>query len=212
MRRLPTSELLRSPDMSLRARNVGWLSVYMLCLVPACAGKSAPVATQAALDPSAFYPFRAGNAWSYDVDTGEASTTLAITRVEIFDGNIAQVRTANAVLHYEVLPEGIRVLPSDAWLIRAPVRAGATWPAPGGRTAELVSTDVVAETPAGRFDGCVEVREVGGKLELEVRTIYCPGIGPVSVTSVMRSNVSERALTVSARLRGYSVSPRTSDP
>lgn len=212
MRRRPTSELLRSPDMTLRALNVGWSSVCVLCLVAACAGKTPPVATPAALEPIDFYPFRAGNAWSYDVDTGEASTTLAITRVETFDGSLAQVRTANAVLHYEVLPEGIRVLSADAWLIRAPVRAGATWPAPGGRTAELVSTDMVAETPAGRFDGCVEVREVGGKLELEVRTIYCPGIGPVSVTSTMRSNLSERVLTVSARLRGYSVSPWTSDP
>jgi hypothetical protein len=168
--------------------------------------------TPPALAPIDFYPLRAGNVWSYDVDTGEPSTTLAITRVEAFDGSIAEVRTANAVTRYELLPDGIRVPPSDAWLIRVPVLQGATWPAPGGRTAELVSTDVVAETPAGRFDGCIEVREVGGKLELEVRTIYCPGVGPVTVSSTMRSNVSERALTVSARLRGYSVIPSTSDP
>ena len=128
-----------------------------------------------------------------------------------FDGKIAEVHVARAVVRYEVRPDGIRVLPTDVWLLRTPLRPGATWPAPGGRVAELVSTNAVAETPAGRFDRCVEVRELGGKLELEVRTVYCPGVGPVSVTSTMQSNVSERALSVSARLRGYSVTPRGSD-
>jgi len=54
------------------------------------------------------------------------------------------------------------------------------------------------------------VSETGGKLELEVQTVYCASVGPVLVESTMRSNVSDRALTVSARLRGYEVSPTSS--
>jgi len=196
--------------MILRVCSAAWLASLSLCLVTACASRNAP--TPSALGPLDFYPLSAGNAWSYDVDIGEPSTTLAVTRVETFDGRIAEVRTAQAVVRYEVLPDGIRVLPSGAWLIRAPLRLGATWPAPGDRTAELVSTDAVVETLAGRFDRCAEVREVGGELELDVRTVYCPGVGPVSITSTMRSNVSERSLTVSARLRGYSVSPSAPAP
>ncbi len=178
----------------------------------ACASASDPTPGSAALAPLDFYPLRAGNAWSYDVDTGERSTTLAVTHVETLNGSIAEVHTAKAVVRYEVLPDGIRVSTTDAWLIRAPIVLGATWPGLGGRTAKLVSTNVVAETLAGRFDRCIEVSEVGGELELEVSTVYCPGVGPVSVTSTMRSKMSERVLTVSARLRGYSVSPRASDP
>jgi hypothetical protein len=155
------------------------------------------------VDPSELYPLRAGNAWSYDVDTGEASTTLAITRVHAFDGHIAEVHTGRAVVRYEVLAEGIRVPPGDAWLVRAPLVQGATWPGRGGRTARVVSTDTTAETPAGTFDRCVEVLETGGKLELEVRTVYCPGVGPVWLSSTMRSKVSDRIVTVSAKLRGY---------
>lgn len=211
MRRLPTSELLRSPSMIFRVCRAFWIASFLLSLVTACAGKSVQTTKSTALGPLDFYPLRTGNAWSYDVDTGEPSTTLAITRVEAFDGKIAEVHVARAVVRYEVRPDGIRVLPTDVWLLRTPLRPGATWPAPGGRVAELVSTDAVAETPAGRFDRCVEVLELGGKLELEVRTVYCPGVGPVSVTSTMQSNVSERALSVSARLRGYSVTPRGSD-
>jgi hypothetical protein len=162
------------------------------------------------VDPSELYPLHAGNAWSYDVDTGEASTTLATVRVEAFDGHIAEVHTGRSVVRYEVLDEGIRVPPGDAWLLRAPLVEGATWPGRGGRAARVVSTDTTTETPAGTFDRCLEVLETGGQLELEVRTVYCPGVGPVWLGSTMHSNVSDRVVTVSAKLRGYDVSPAPS--
>lgn len=162
------------------------------------------------IEPRDLYPLASGNAWSYDVDTGESSTTLAVSRVETFDGRIAEVRTARTLLRYEVLPEGIRVPPGDEWVLRVPLEAGATWPGRGGRTARLVSMRLSVETRAGAFEDCVLVSESGGKLELEVRTVYCPRVGPVSVESTMRSNLSDRALTVSARLRGYEVSPTPS--
>jgi hypothetical protein len=177
-----------------------------LLVAAACAPKmQAP--SSSAIVPADLYPLHAGNAWSYDVDTGEASTTLAVTRVEAFDGRIAKVRTGSALLRYEVLVEGIRVPPGDEWILHAPLEEGATWPGRGGRDARLISTGMRVETPAGTFERCVEVMETGGELELEVRTVYCPGVGPVSVDSTMRSNLSDRALTVSARLRGYDVSP-----
>ena len=178
-----------------------------LWFAAACAGQSPPLSTRTPLEPAELYPLDTGNAWSYDVDTGEASATLAITRVEAFDGRIAEVHTGRAVVRYEVLAEGIRVPPGDEWLLRAPLVEGANWPGRGGRSARLISIQTSVETPAGSFDGCVEVLETGGKLELEVRTVYCPGVGPVSLASTMRSNVSDRAVTVSAKLRGYEVSP-----
>ncbi len=181
-------------------------AVAALCLVAACAGKSPRPPSHTVIDPSDLYPLQAGNAWSYDVDTGEASTTLAVTRVEAFDGRIAEVHTGQAIVRYEVLAEGIRVPPGDVWVVRAPLSEGATWPGRGGRTARLISLDTTVETDAGTFDQCVEVLETGGKLELEVRTVYCPGVGPVLVGSTMRLNVSDRFVTVSAQLRGYNVS------
>lgn len=208
MRRLPTSELLRSPPMTSRTCSVLGVAALLLCIPVGCSGKSAPTEKPSPLDPSDLYPLSTGNAWSYDVDTGEASTTLAITRVESFDGRFAQVRTARTIVRYEVQAEGIHVPADEAWLIRAPLREGSKWAARGDRTAELVSLNSAVETPAGAFQSCVEVLERGGRLELEVRTVYCPGVGPALVESTMRSNVSERVLTVTARLRGFAVSPR----
>jgi hypothetical protein len=198
--------------MIFRVPTSASIAALALSVVAACAAESGVVAVPRALDPLDFYPLRVGNAWSYDVDTGEPSTTLAVTRVEAFDGTIAELRTGESVVRYQVGSDGIRLPGSDAWLIRAPIRVGATWPAPGGRSAELVSTRAVSETPAGRFDDCLEVLEVGGKLDLEVRTVYCRSIGPTTVTSTMRSKRSARSLTVAARLRGYEVSPQASGP
>jgi len=189
------------------------VAVAALGLTVACASQSPPLSTPPAIEPSDLYPLQAGNAWSYDVDTGEASSTLATTRVEGFEGHIATVRTGRVVVRYEVLPEGIRVPPDNEWLVRAPLIEGATWPGRGGRTARLASTGTTVETAAGKFERCMEVLETGGKLEFEVRTVYCPGVGPVLVSSTMRSNISDRVVTVSAQLRGYDVSPLVrSDP
>lgn len=190
--------------MKLRPSRAFALSLFV---VAACASVEGATTRPSVEDPRDFYPMQAGNAWSYDIDTGESTTTLAVTRIESFDGHIAVVRTAGTVVRYEAVPDGIRVLGGDTWLLRGPLRAGSTWQAPGGREARLLSTQVTAATPAGTFERCIEVLEIGGNLDLEVRTIYCPEVGPVSVSSTMKSKTSERALTVSARLRGYTVNP-----
>ena len=197
--------------MTLRAFSALLLSALTvalwIALAAGCVGRSSVPARPESVDVFDLYPLHEGNAWSYDVDTGEPSTTLAVTRVESFDGRFAEVRTASSTIRYEVRPEGIYLPSEDAWVIRSPLRAGEQWSGRGGRAARVTSTAVTLDTPAGNFRGCVEVREEGGKLELEVRTVYCPRVGPVSVTSTMRSNVSDRVLVVSALLRGFSVSP-----
>lgn len=180
-----------------------------LVLLAACASRTPP-ASPIRIEPTDLFPLETGNAWSYDVDTGDPSTTLAVSRVETFDGRFAEVRTARTVLRYEVLGEGIRLPPGDEWVLRAPLEQGATWLGRGGRSALLVSMGMRVETRAGIFDDCILVSETGGKLDLEVRTVYCPGVGPVSVHSTMRSNLGDRTLTVSAKLRGYEVSPASS--
>lgn len=177
------------------------------CVAVLGCGASKPTAPDSAAEivPINLYPLRPGNAWSYDVNTGEPPSTLAVSRVETVDGSIATVRTGQGSVKYEIREDGIRVVSEGVWLFRAPLEEGASWPARGGRTGRLVSTEVSIETQAGSFTGCLEVVETGGRLELEVRTVYCPLVGPVAVDSTMHSNVSDRAVSVHARLRGYNV-------
>ena len=185
-----------------------WVRATFLvaCVAVLGCGASKPTTSDPlVVAPVDLYPLSPGNAWSYDVDTGEPSSTLAVTRVETVHGSIATVRTGQGSVRYDIREEGIYVVSDDAWLFRAPFEEGASWPARGGRTGRLVSTEASIETPAGSFSGCLEVVETGGKLDLEVRTVYCPFVGPVAVDSTMRSNVSDREISVHARLRGYDV-------
>jgi hypothetical protein len=184
----------------------GVLVVIVSIVVGGCgAAKRSTPGSATAIAPIDLYPLRSGNAWSYDVNTGDPSSTLAVTRVETVDGSVATVRTGEQTVQYEVREDGIRVVSEGAWLFRLPYEDGASWPARGGRTGRLVSTEVSIKTRAGSFTDCLEVVETGGKLELEVRTVYCPSVGPVAVDSTMRSNVSDRSISVHARLRGYRV-------
>lgn len=203
MRRLPTWELLSSPAM------MSWMRAGFLvtCLTVLGCGVSKPTTPDPLLSiaPIDLYPLRLGNAWSYDVSTGEPLSTLAVTRVETVHGSIVTVRTGQGSVKYDIREEGIHVVSEGVWLFRAPFEEGASWPARGGRTGRLVSTEASIETTAGSFSGCLEVVETGGKLELEVRTVYCPFVGPVAVDSTMRSNVSDRVVSVHARLRGFNV-------
>ena len=199
-----TSMLSYAPRTVRSSITAGSIAVLLL-VGSSCGGMSSSAPSKATNDPRDFFPLRAGNAWSYDVDTGESVSTLAITRVEAVDGRMATVRTAQTVVVYELSSQGIREADAGGWVLRAPLREGEAWPGRGGRSARLVSTDASAQTVAGDFDDCIEVLESGGRLELEVRTVYCRGVGPVAVASTMRSNVSERVLTVRASLRGYVV-------
>lgn len=193
-----------------------WSNFLMLLATAVLCGcgasRSVAPAPELTIDPLSLYPLRAGNAWSYDVDTGDADTTLAVTRVESVHGPIVTMRTGETEVRYELREHGVYVISDDAWLFRAPFEEGATWPARGGRTGRVVTTMAAVETPAGRFRGCLEVSETGGRLGLVVTTIYCPFIGPVSVDSTMPSSVSDRTASVRARLRGYDVDPVSITP
>ncbi|MEM7138816.1 MAG: hypothetical protein AAF500_19725 [Myxococcota bacterium] len=192
---------------------VVWVLAFVLVSSLGCAA-SRPSVTEPPLviGPENLYPLKEGNAWSYDIDTGDASTTLATKRVETVHGPIVTVRSGDAAVRYEIREEGVFVLADNAWLFRAPLEEGSTWPARGGRTGRIESTVASIETAAGRFHGCLEVIETGGKLGLEVRTVYCPFVGPVAVDSTMRSDVSDRSQSVRARLRGYNVDGESVSP
>ena len=70
----------------------------------------------------------------------------------------------------------------------------------------MVDTDKHVVTPAGEFSGCVEVHESGGATPKEVRTVFCPDVGPVELESSMPMALSGQHARVIARLRGYDFS------
>lgn len=158
------------------------------------------------LDIARLYPLRPGSVWTYDVDTGQGLPTLAITRVTEQEGNRVKVSSGADPVVYEVRDEGLFRPDRNGFVLKKPIRTGARWDAGQGTSAEVVDTDKHVVTPAGEFNGCVEVHESGGATPKEVRTVFCPDVGPVELESSMAMELSGQHARVIARLRGYDFS------
>jgi hypothetical protein len=178
--------------------------VWLVC-ISACA--SSPSARPAqALTPQRLYPMHQGGVWSYDVDPGDGSNVLAITRVKEADATHALVQGGEATTRYELREDGIYRSERGGYLLKAPIAIGAQWPSGAGMQATVRAIDLTLEAPAGRFTGCVEVLEQGAASGATISTVYCPEVGPVQVISSMDLTLGGRStVRVTARLRGYSV-------
>jgi len=174
----------------------------LLLWIVGCASAPAAKPTDA-LTPERLYPLVAGSAWSYDVDMGTGETVLAITRVTEASAGQASVQGGEGTTRYEIRPDGIYRVAGGAYLLKAPLQVGATWPSGPGMQAEIVRLDAAVDSPAGRFSGCVEVLERGASSGALITTTYCPDVGPALVVSALTLQTGE--VKVVARLRGYQI-------
>jgi hypothetical protein len=170
-------------------------------LLAGCGAAQQPARVPLEVTPHSLYPLAAGNAWSYDVDTGR-ERVLAVSRVERLEGGVASVRSGEQTLQYELRPDGVYRPARQGYLLRAPIAPAAEWDAGAGTIARIVAVDLVLQTPAGRFEQCVRVSEDGAS-GAHIETTYCPGVGPVIVMSELA--LSRETARVTARLRGYVV-------
>jgi len=144
-----------------------------------------------------------GNAWSYEVYTGDSQKTLTVHRVILAETDRVQIQTGKDVQHFQISEEGIQRLSNSVWLLKAPIEVGAEWPSSSGMTARVSSVNAKVETPAGTFENCVEIQESGGESNRQITTVYCQGVGPVFLES--RITVQGREVSVIGRLRGYQI-------
>ncbi len=158
------------------------------------------------------YPLRAGSIWTYDVETGDGPPTLAITRVLASADGHAEVSSGGLPIRYEQRSDGLFREDRNGYVLKLPLRPGATWDAGQGTTAEVTEIDKQVTTPAGEFSGCIEVREGGGDVGKVVRTVFCPDVGPVELESSLALAVSGGTARVLARLRGYDFSNALANP
>ncbi len=149
----------------------------------------------------------AGNAWSYDVDMGDGTAILAISRVASSSEGVVEMLTGQTITRYETRPEGIWRSERGAYLLKAPIAPGETWESGGGLVARILRTDAAVDTRAGKFERCVEVEERGSATGATIQTTYCPRVGPVLVRST--TALTRTTVRVEARLRGYSVAPHS---
>jgi hypothetical protein len=178
----------------------------------ACGHAAATGQPSATPEVTRLYPMRAGSVWTYDVDTGQGLPTLAITRVLRNEGARVEVSSGAEPIVYELRPDGLFRPDRNAYVLKAPLRAGARWDAGGGAETEVLDADKSVTTEAGSFQHCIEVLESGGQVGKRIRTIFCPDVGPVELDSSLQTALSGQTARVVARLRGYDFSGALAAP
>jgi hypothetical protein len=185
-----------------------------LALTPSCASAPPPPLAPV-LPPSeeaqVYYPLEPGWIWAYDVDRA-GEHILAVTSVQRRGAHDATLQAGGETLRYDVGPAGIaRVagVPDEAdkrwsndFLIKNPVRRGASWPIDGG-TATITDFGRSVTVAAGTFRNCVVVEESRSAPARVVRTTYAPGVGPVALESLVQMpGKGAYETTLRASLRG----------
>lgn len=198
--------------LSVRVRRPAAVAVRALVMLVASGVALGCAASERSARPTvpsvrSLYPLAVGDAWSYDVDTGEGARVLAITRVIGIRAGVAEVVTGQTSTRYELRPNGIWRVERGGYLLKSPIAIGASWMSGGDMTATITRTDIGVETTAGRFARCIEVRETGAASGAVIHTTYCPDVGPVLVRT--ETTLSHATVRVEARLRGYEVIPHS---
>jgi hypothetical protein len=194
------------------ARSSALLLAALAAVLAACAGTASQVRSGPPdQSPASLYPLGAGYAWSYDVETSDSPPVLAIARVARFDSGVATVVTGpEGEQRYAVTGTGIQRVGQPGYLLKAPIALGSVWESGADTSARVASVSEQVSTTAGTFAACVAVEERNQASGQSVKTTYCPGVGPVIVVSQME--VRGQLLTVTARLRGYSVESVEAEP
>jgi hypothetical protein len=179
------------------------LGLWALAACAGCPRGAVKNAGDAKLTVERLYPLRAGSVWSYDVETGDGPPTLAITRVTRAEGDSAEVSSGGPPIRYEQRRDGLFRADRGVYVLKLPLGLGTRWDTAQGGSAEITAVGTHVSTLAGEFDGCLEVRETEPAAQKQVRTVFCPDVGPVEVESTIALQVSARGARVYAKLRGY---------
>ncbi|HEY0706643.1 MAG TPA: hypothetical protein VGG33_07595, partial [Polyangia bacterium] len=92
--------------------------------------------------------------------------------------------------------------PSTDYILRSPIRMGSRWPIADGQ-ATITAVGQTITVPAGTFTNCVTVEEAREGPPRLVRTTYAPGVGPVSLDSLVQiPGRTTYESTLRASLRG----------
>jgi hypothetical protein len=140
-------------------------------------------------------PLRDGHTYRYRLETDEGSEPW-LARVSREGATTGSIHFPNGTKRFEYQADGIRLHrePAPVYVLRVPIAVGSSWPGVDGSRVTIVAVDTVAETPAGRFAGCVTtVEQRSGDRPIRITTSFCPEVGIVELEAVSGAAV-ERAV------------------
>jgi hypothetical protein len=158
-------------------------------------GSSAPASRGVPWPHAVLLPLRDGHNYRYLLETDGGSESW-LAKVSRHSNTSGSIHFPNGTKRFEYLRDGIRLerQPTAVYVLRLPIVVGSSWPGADGSRVQIVAVDATAQTPAGRFVGCVTtVEQRGGDRPLRVTTTFCPEVGIVELEAAS-GVVVERAV------------------
>jgi hypothetical protein len=164
------------------------LPLFSLLVLASCGGGSpeagapsqAPVRAPSGSPVETYFPLEQGKMYTYETRDG-AETGIVSMRVERRDpahGKLVVVGTSSAK-RFVYDPEGVRY-EGGAYILKAPIEVGSSWPGEHGGTAKIASTDASVTAGGKTYASCVQTVEDGTRPPgSRFVTTYCPGVGMV---------------------------------
>ncbi|CAN5911975.1 hypothetical protein BH11MYX4_BH11MYX4_11260 [soil metagenome] len=125
-----------------------------------------------------YFPLEEGRLYHY-VTTENGETGMLVARVHRTDPAHGELRLSNATKRFVYTPEGV-AYDGGAFILKAPLDVGASWPGEHGGTTRVATTDASPKVQAGSYGSCIQTVEEGGRPQgSKYVTTYCPGVGMV---------------------------------
>lgn len=165
-------------------------SAWLLCAALAACSHASPgavVRSDAAPDPTAYFPLAVGNEWTWidrSPQAGAGEPKRRTVRIVSRDADgffVDDARGALKAAHGCIQDRVRRIL-------CAPFDLDRSWSSIVSETSteryQIAATGVSVTVPAGSFEGCILVKarnRAGPDAEVLLETTYAPGVGPVRI-------------------------------
>lgn len=182
--------------------------LLLAAALTACAGGPPPAASSPWLVPSEgqkdvasgtalerFFPLVDGMVYTYKTFNEVGEEGILIARVYRTDAKHGELRFGSGSKSFEFAPDGVvlKGRGGDAYVLKDPLEVGKTWRGEHGGNTRVLSVTASAETATGHQDGCVQTLEERlGDKPIRYATVFCPGLGVVSLEVATGANY-ERA-------------------
>jgi hypothetical protein len=173
-----------------------------VALVAACSTEQrdakppAPRVASSGKTAERYFPLEEGKIYNYVTREG-ADTGMLVGKVRRSDPTHGELRLSNATKRFVYTADGV-AYEGGATILKAPFEVGTRWAGEHGGTTAITSVDASVEVPAGRYAGCLQTVEEGGRpTGSRYESTYCPGIGMVRLV------VSAAGSEARAELKSY---------
>jgi len=143
------------------------------------AAPTIPAKTPGLSSVESYFPLEEGRIYHY-VTSENGETGMLVAKVHRTDAAHGELRLSNATKRFVYTADGVAYDGGGAFILKAPLDVGATWPGEHGGTTRIVTVSAAPKVPAGSYGSCIQTLEEGGRPQgSKYANTYCPGVGMV---------------------------------